>query len=148
MTIRLYTDEYFMKKALELAHRAFEEDEIPIGAVVVCENKIIGKGFNQVETLNDVSAHAEMIAISAACQHLGAKYLQDCTIYVTLEPCPMCAHLIAMAQIKQLVYAAPDPKKGYSLYSPLLLHPKTLVKSGILMEESSNLLKNFFKKKR
>jgi len=143
-----FPDEYFMKKAFEEAKTAFEEDEIPVGAVVVSNGYVIGKGHNSVENLRDVTAHAEIIAITAACNYLGSKFLENCTIYVTLEPCAMCAAAIGAAHIKNIVFSTKDPKKGYSLYIPTLLHPKTKVKRGILEEESSALLKDFFKKKR
>jgi tRNA(adenine34) deaminase len=143
-----FNDEYFMKKALEEAGKALEEDEIPVGAIIVCQDHIIGKGHNSVERLNDVTAHAEILAITAASNFMGAKYLTECKIYITLEPCPMCAAAIAAAQIKEVIYGAKDPKKGYSLWIPSLLHPKTKVKKEIFNEESSELLKNFFSKKR
>lgn len=148
MEFSVFSDENFMKKAFEEAQKANDLDEVPVGAVVVCKNKIIGKGFNQVEKLNDVTAHAEMLAITAASNFLGSKYLEDCKIYVTLEPCAMCAAAINSAQIMEVVYAAKDPKKGFTLYTPAIIHPKVLVKKGILEDECSQILKDFFKKKR
>ncbi len=145
----VFSDEYFMRSALRLAGDAYAEDEIPIGAVIVAGGeKIIGKGYNQTEKLNDVTAHAEILALTAACNHLGAKYLTDCAIYVTVEPCPMCAAALAWAQIPVVVYGTKDPKKGYSKYKPSLLHPKTQVKSGILADDCAAIMKKFFKEKR
>jgi len=143
-----YDDAYFMRKALDEALVANEEDEIPVGAVVVCNEQIIGKGHNSVEMLNDVTAHAEILALSAASNYLGSKYLENCKIYVTLEPCAMCASAISAAQVKEIIYGPKDPKKGYSLFIPSLLHPKTMVRKGILEEECTKLLKDFFRKKR
>ena len=140
--------EQYMREALREAHSAAEEDEIPVGAVVVCKGRIIGKGHNMTERLHDPTAHAEMLAITAAAETMGGKYLNDCTLYVTIEPCPMCAGAMAWAQVGTLVYGASDPKRGYSLFSPSLLHPKTEVVSGILSEECSSLVSNFFEKKR
>ncbi len=149
MPIQLYSHEYFMKKALLLAIEAEENGEVPVGAIVVAGGKqIIGKGYNQTERLHDVTAHAEMLAITAASTHLGAKYLPECTLYVTLEPCTMCAGAIAWAQIERIVFAASDPKKGFTLYSPPIIHPKMDIVSGIMANESENLLKAFFKKLR
>ena len=145
----VFSHEYFMTKALELAHQAYENDEVPGGALVVADGKkIIGKGFNQTEQLNDVTAHAEILAITAASNFLGAKYLKNCTLYITLEPCVMCAGAIAWAQIDRVVYAAKDIKKGYSKYSPAIIHPKYDIVSGILQNESEQLLKTFFKRLR
>ena len=141
-------DEKFMGEALKEACLACEEDEIPIGAVIVCRGKIIGRGHNMTERLHDPTAHAEMIAITAATEAMGGKYLGDCTLYATVEPCPMCSGAINWAQIGRIVYGAPDPKRGYSLFSPSLLHPKTEVRSGVLTEECSALMINFFKAKR
>lgn len=137
-----------MKAALHEAERAAAEDEIPIGAVIVCNGRIIGRGHNMTEKLNDCTAHAEMIALTAATETLGGKYLNDCTLYVTVEPCPMCAAALAWAQIGAIVYGAADPKRGYSLYTPSLLHPKTKVESGILADECSALVTGFFVSKR
>lgn len=141
-------DEKYMKEALREARLALEEDEIPIGAVVVCRGRIIGKGRNMTERLKDPTAHAEMIAITAATEAMGGKYLNDCTLYVTVEPCPMCSGALSWAQIGRIVYGAPDPKRGYSLYSPSLLHPKTEVTSGPLAEECAALMTGFFQAKR
>ena len=141
-------DEKFMGEALKEACLACEEDEIPIGAVIVCRGKIIGRGHNMTERLHDPTAHAEMIAITAATEAMGGKYLGDCTLYVTVEPCPMCSGAINWAQIGRIVYGASDPKRGYSMFSPSLLHPKTEVRSGVLTEECSALMIDFFKAKR
>lgn len=138
----------FMREALGEAREALEQGEVPIGAVVVCRGKIIARGHNMTETLRDPSAHAEMIALTAATAAVGGKYLNDCTLYVSVEPCPMCAAALAWAQLGRLVYGATDPKRGYSLFTPSLLHPKTEVVFGILEEEAANLLKDFFKSKR
>ncbi len=141
-------DEKYMLEALKEARAAFNEDEIPVGAVVVCKGRIIGKGHNMTETLHDPTAHAEMIAITAATEALGGKYLTDCTLYVTVEPCPMCASALSWAQAGRIVFGAADPKRGYSLFSPSLLHPRTEVRSGVLTEECSALMKDFFAGKR
>ena len=141
-------DEKYMLEALKEARAAFNEDEIPVGAVVVCKGRIIGKGHNMTETLHDPTAHAEMIAITAATEALGGKYLTDCTLYVTVEPCPMCAAALSWAQTGRIVFGATDPKRGYSLFSPSLLHPRTEVRSGVLTEECSALMKDFFAGKR
>lgn len=141
-------DEKYMLEALKEARAAFNEDEIPIGAVVVCKGRIIGKGHNMTETLHDPTAHAEMIAITAATEALGGKYLTECTLYVTVEPCPMCASALSWAQAGRIVFGAADPKRGYSLFSPSLLHPRTEVRSGVLTEECSALMKDFFAGKR
>ncbi|MDD7135643.1 MAG: nucleoside deaminase [Bacteroidales bacterium] len=141
-------DEKYMLEALKEARAAFNEDEIPVGAVVVCKGRIIGKGHNMTETLHDPTAHAEMIAITAATEALGGKYLTDCALYVTVEPCPMCAAALSWAQTGRIVFGAADPKKGYSLFSPSLLHPRTEVRSGVLTEECSALMKDFFASKR
>lgn len=127
---------------------AASEDEVPIGAVVVCRGRIIGKGHNMTERLNDPTAHAEMIAITAATEAIGGKYLNDCTIYVTVEPCPMCAGALAWAQIGRVVYGASDPKRGFSMFSPSLMHPKTEVVSGVLAGECGDLVTEFFRNKR
>jgi tRNA(adenine34) deaminase len=140
----LFTNEYFMHIALLEAEEAFEQGEIPVGAVIVLENKIIAKGHNLTQTLNDVTAHAEMQALTAAFHYLGAKYLNDCTLYVTLEPCVMCAGALYWAQIGKVVYGAADPKRGYSLVNAPLLHPKTEVEGGVLAKESQKLLECFF----
>ena len=141
-------DERYMRKALEEARLAFEADEIPVGAVVVCGDQIIARGHNLTELLHDVTAHAEMQAITAAAEHLGGKYLDVCTLYVTVEPCIMCAGAIGWSQLGRLVYGASDPKRGYSYFAPKALHPKTKVVSGVLEEECAALMKEFFLRKR
>ena len=142
------THEYFMNIALREAQRAFDEGEVPVGAVVVAGSKILGKGYNQTERLGDPTAHAEMLAITAATDAIGAKYLKDCSLYVTLEPCVMCAGAIFWAQVGQLVIGAPDTKRGYLKHGDNLLHPKTEVVKYILQNECSILLTEFFSKKR
>lgn len=142
------SDEHFMKLALTEAKEALARDEVPIGAVVVLNGSVIGRGYNLTQTLNDVTAHAEMQALTAASSYLGAKYLNECTLYVTLEPCVMCAGAIAWAQLGTLVYAADDPKKGYTLLNKNVLHPKTVVRTGVMKDECSELLKTFFANKR
>ncbi|WP_297336906.1 nucleoside deaminase [Algoriphagus sp.] len=146
--MELYSQEFFMNEALKQAKIAFEEGEIPVGAVVVCKNRIIAKAYNQTEKLNDVTAHAEMIAITSAANSLGSKYLSDCTLYVTLEPCLMCGGALFWSQISQVFFGAADPKRGYQQIGPSVLHPKTKVQGGILAEESTQLLNEFFKKLR
>ena len=141
-------DTDYMRKALAEAEQAAAEDEVPIGAVVVCNNRIIARTHNLTETLHDVTAHAEMQAITAAANALGGKYLNDCTIYVTVEPCPMCAGALAWSQIGRIVYGAPDTKKGYRLVAPKVLHPKTQVVSGVMEEECAAVMKEFFLAKR
>ena len=142
------TDEKFMREAMKEAEMAAYEDEVPIGAVVVCRGRIIGKGHNMTEKLHDATAHAEMIAITAATEAVGGKYLNDCTLYVTVEPCPMCAGALNWSQIGRIVYGAPDPKRGYSFFSPSLLHPKTEVTGGVLEQECGALVRDFFMAKR
>ena len=142
------SDEYYMRKALDEAMHAYEKGEIPIGAVVVCHDRIIARCFNLTETLTDVTAHAEMQAITAAANTLGGKYLNECTLYVTVEPCVMCAGAIAWSQLGKLVYGACDEKRGYQKYAPNALHPKTQVVAGVLAEEAAQLMKEFFKDKR
>ncbi len=127
---------------------AFERDEVPVGAVVVCRDRIIARAHNLTEALNDVTAHAEMQAITAAADSLGGKYLNDCTLYVTVEPCVMCAGAIGWSQLGRLVYGAADPKRGFTVYAPDALHPKTEVVSGVMEEACGNLMRNFFKRKR
>lgn len=134
--------------ALAQASEAASEDEVPIGAVIVCRGRIIGKGHNMTERLKDPTAHAEMIALTSATQAMGGKYLNDCTLYVTVEPCPMCAAALCWAQIGRIVYGAADPKRGYSLFTPSLLHPKTEVTSGVLGDECSKTVTDYFKSKR
>lgn len=141
-------DTYFMRKALDEAQVAFDMDEIPVGAVVVCQNRIIAGAHNLTERLCDVTAHAEMQAITAAANSLGGKYLTDCTLYVTLEPCVMCAGAIGWAQIGRVVFGAADDKRGYRRFAPETLHPKTEVTSGVLADACSALLREFFAKKR
>ncbi len=142
------SDEFYMRKALEEAKIAYDEDEVPIGAVVVCKEQIIAKAHNFTEHLHDVTAHAEMQAITAATEFLGGKYLTDCTLYVTLEPCVMCAGALSWAQVGRVVFGANDEKRGYSKYSTNIFHPKTSVNYGILEDECAELLKKFFQKKR
>ncbi|BAG83848.1 MAG: nucleoside deaminase [Candidatus Azobacteroides pseudotrichonymphae] len=144
----LQEDEYYMKQALLEAQKAFEKAEVPIGAVIVSDKRIIARSHNLTETLNDTTAHAEMQAITAASIALGGKYLTNCVLYVTVEPCPMCAGALAWAQIKRIVYGIKDEKRGYHKITPFILHPKTKVTSKILAEESGFLMKKFFKDKR
>lgn len=141
-------DEQFMRKALNEAERAGEEGEIPIGAVIVCNDRIISRAHNLTEKLHDVTAHAEMQAITAAADLLGGKYLSDCTLYVTIEPCVMCAGAIGWAQIGRIVYGASDEKRGYQLYAPRALHPKAVVTRGVLEAECRQMMQDFFKQKR
>ena len=143
----LFSDEYFMRKALDEAYAALEKDEVPIGAIIVSKNKIIAKGHNLTETLTDVTAHAEMQAITSAANYLGGKYLQDCTLYVTLEPCVMCAGALYWSQIGKVIIGARDEKRGF-LQAGLKLHPKTKIQWGILENECSQIVKDFFQKKR
>lgn len=145
--LTVFSDAHFMKQALLEAQKAFDADEIPVGAVVVCQNKIIARAHNQTELLNDVTAHAEMLALTAAANSLGSKYLDECTLYVTLEPCPMCAGGLAWSQLGRLVYGASDDKRGFMRFGKSLLHPKTKVEFGIMMEECGTLMTNFFKQK-
>lgn len=142
------THEQYMQKALEEAQRAAEEGEIPVGAIVVCKEKIIARAHNETEKLNDVTAHAEMIATTMASSYLGGKYLNECTLYVTLEPCTMCAGALAWAQLGELVIGAADPQRGYSRLEPCVLHPRTKVTTGILAESCSEMVKEFFARKR
>ena len=137
-----------MEEALREARIALSEGEVPIGAVVVSRGRIIGRGHNLTETLHDATAHAEMIAITAASEAFGGKYLTDCTLYVTVEPCPMCAGALNWSQISRIVYGAGDPRRGYSLFTPSLLHPRTEVTPGVLAEECSSLMLSFFREKR
>lgn len=138
----------YMREALREAQEAGANGEVPIGAVIVCQDRIIGRGRNMTEKLGDPTAHAEMIAITAATETLGGKYLNDCTLYVTVEPCPMCAGALAWAQIGEIVYGADDPKRGFSTFSPSLLHPKTKVTKGILGDECGKIVSDFFAAKR
>lgn len=144
----IFGDEYFMKAAYREAELAFKEGEIPVGAVVVCQNRIIARAHNLTELLNDVTAHAEMQAITAAGNLLGGKYLTDCTLFVTIEPCVMCAGALGWAQIGRLVYGASDEKRGFTKYAPGALHPKTEVIRGVLQNECGVLMKEFFEGKR
>ena len=142
------TDERYMRKALEEARRAFDADEIPVGAVVVCGDQIIARGHNLTEMLHDVTAHAEMQAITAAANYLGGKYLSECTLYVTVEPCVMCAGALGWAQTKRIVFGATDEKRGFQRFAPHALHPKTEVVSGVMADECSALMKEFFSSRR
>ena len=142
------TDEHFMQLALADARQAASDGEVPVGAVIACRDKLIARAHNLTERLVDVTAHAEMQAITAAATALGGKYLNECTLYVTLEPCTMCAGAIAWAQLGRLVYGAADPKRGYTRYAPSALHPKTQVTSGILAEDCARLIQDFFRNKR
>ena len=142
-----YTMEY-MKEALKEAYKALEKDEVPIGAVIVCNGRVIARAHNLTEMLNDPTAHAEMQAITMATSYMGGKYLKDCTLYVTMEPCPMCAAALGWAQISKVVYGASDPKRGYSLFTPNLLHPKTVVEKGVMAEECGRIVTEFFRSKR
>ena len=146
--LSVFSDEYFMKEAFKEAQKAFDEDEVPVGAVIVCENKIIARAHNMTERLNDVTAHAEMLAFTSATDFIGGKYLNECTLYVTLEPCVMCAGASYWTQLKKVVYGASDAKRGFTKHSENLLHPKTEILKGILEEEASSILKDFFAKKR
>ena len=144
----MFSDEYFMEVAFYEAQKAAELGEIPVGAVVVCQDRVIAKTHNQTEQLNDVTAHAEIMAITAAAQFLGSKYLKDCTLYVTLEPCVMCAGALYWSQIGRIVFGASDEKRGYSLLNQKVLHPKTKVSRGVLEKEIQELLQKFFKQLR
>lgn len=141
-------DSYYMQKALEEARLAAQADEVPIGAVIVCNGQIIARAHNLTETLTDVTAHAEMQAITAAASHLGGKYLKGCTLYVTMEPCPMCAGALGWSQIDRIVYGTSDPRRGYTQYAPMVLHPKTKVESGVGENEALAIVQQFFKNKR
>jgi tRNA(adenine34) deaminase len=144
----LLGDDYFMKEALKEAQKAFAREEVPVGAVVVANERIIARGHNLTETLNDVTAHAEMQAMTAAFNHLGGKYLVDCTIYITLEPCAMCAGALFWARPQRIVFGAHDEKNGFLKHQPSLLHPKTSLTTGILAEEAATLMRSFFAKRR
>ena len=148
MELSVFSDEHFMKEALKEARLAFSEDEVPVGAVVVCNNQIIARAHNMTEKLNDATAHAEMLVITAAENYLGSKYLNECTLYITLEPCVMCAGALDWTRIGKVVYAAADEKYGFKKTGTQLLHPKTELVSGPLANESAELLKEFFAKKR
>jgi tRNA(adenine34) deaminase len=144
----ILSDDYFMREALKEAKKAFDADEIPVGAIVVCNNRIIARAHNLTERLNDVTAHAEMQAITSAANFLNGKYLNECTMYITLEPCVMCAGALSWSQIGKIVYGASDTKRGFNLVGNKILHPKTELISGIIADECSELLKTFFQKKR
>ncbi len=146
--LSVQSDAYYMKQALLEAGRAYEEGEIPVGAVLVCEGQIIARAHNQTERLQDITAHAEMLAVTAASGHLGSKYLTGCTLFVTLEPCLMCAGALSWAQLGRLVYAAEDAKKGFMRVGRQVLHPRTRLSYGLLEEESAALLRNFFAERR
>ncbi|MEI8138139.1 MAG: nucleoside deaminase [Bacteroidota bacterium] len=144
----LYNDESFMREALKEAQKALEKDEIPIGAIIVAGDKIIARAHNLTETLNDVTAHAEMQAITSAANYIGGKYLTECTLYVTLEPCHMCAGALSWSQISKIVYGASETKKGFSLLENGILHPKTQIVKGVLSDDCEKIVKDFFAKKR
>lgn len=144
----VFSDEHFMREALKQAQMAFDDGEVPIGAVVVLNKRIIGRGHNQVERLQDATAHAEMLALTAAAQYIGNKYLEDCTLYVTIEPCPMCAGASNWSKVGRIVYGAGEPKFGFSRYSTELLHPKTELVDGLLEDDCRQLMTDFFRSKR
>ncbi len=146
--IEIYTDTYFMKQAYLEAQKAFDKGEVPVGAVIVCNNQIISRAYNNTEQLTDVTAHAEIMAMTGASSYLGNKYLSDCTLFVTLEPCIMCAGAIAWGQLGRLVFGASDEKRGFMRYGKELLHPKTKVEFGILNDDCSQLMTSFFQKRR
>jgi len=146
--LQIFSDEYFMNEALKEAQKAAAVDEVPVGAVVVCKNKIIARAYNLTERLNDVTAHAEMQAFTMASDYIGGKYLDECTLYVTLEPCVMCAGAAFWTQLGKLVYGASDSKRGYSLLNKSVLHPKTVVVSGVLEEPCGKIVSEFFRQKR
>ena len=148
MELSIFSDELFMREALKEAREALSIDEVPIGAVIVCQNRIISRAHNLTEKLNDVTAHAEMQAFTAASEFLGGKYLEDCTLYVTIEPCVMCAGAGFWTQISRIVYGASDPKRGYSKLNVPVLHPRTQIMGGVLAEECGTLMTNFFHNKR
>ena len=146
--ISFFDDAHFMRQAIHEARTAALADEVPVGAVIVCEDRIIARGHNQTERLSDVTAHAEILAITSAANHLGSKFLSDCTLYVTLEPCAMCAGALAWAQLGRLVYGAPDERRGFMTFGKRMLHPKTVVEFGVMMDECAQLMKDFFVAKR
>ncbi len=148
MSFKLFSDEYYMNEALKEAKKAFDADEVPVGAIIVCNTKIIARAYNMTERLNDVTAHAEMQAFTAAANFLGGKYLTNCTLFVTLEPCNMCAGAAFWTQIDRIVFGAKDEKRGFLKNKPNLLHPKTKVEYGLLEKECAEILKRFFLKKR
>lgn len=144
----IFSDSHYMRQALLLAEQAYEEDEIPIGAVVVCENRVIGRGYNQVERLQDATAHAEMLAVTAASEYLGSKYLQGCTLFVTIEPCVMCAGALRWVQLERVVYGASEPKAGFSRHQQAILHPRTELVGGVMADEAAELMRKFFRERR
>jgi tRNA(adenine34) deaminase len=146
--VDLFNDDYFMREALKEAKKALDIDEVPVGAVVVCKNRIIARAHNQTEKLTDATAHAEMLAVTAAANHIGSKYLSECTLYVTLEPCVMCAGALHWVQLQKLVYGASDVQRGYSLVGTPLLHQKTEIVKGVKADEAKHLIDQFFKKLR
>jgi len=148
MEIKPFDDTYFMKQALVQASKAYDKGEVPVGAIIVCDNQIIARAHNYTEALNDVTAHAEMQAFTAAADYLGGKYLNECTLYVTLEPCVMCGGAAYWTQLKKVVYGAKDEKRGFSSLAKNILHPKTKIEGGLLEEECAKLLSDFFKSKR
>lgn len=146
--LSVFTDDFFMEQAMKEASRSVEENEVPVGAVIVTNNKIIARAYNRIEALQDVTAHAEMLAITAASTHLGSKYLNECVLYVTLEPCPMCASALRYAQIGRVVYAAADEKSGFMRFGKSLLHPKTKIEYGLKENDSVQMMRAFFKERR
>ena len=148
MALTVSSDEYFMKEALKEARKAFDQDEVPVGAVIVCEKTIIARAHNLTETLNDVTAHAEMQAFTSAANSLGGKYLKDCILYVTLEPCTMCAGAAYWTQISKIIFGASDEKRGYAAHKSNILHPTTKIQGGLLADESAQLIREFFERKR
>ena len=148
MTVQPFNDEYFMRRALDEARQAAAEGEVPVGAVVVCGDRVIARAHNQTERLNDPTAHAEMLAITAATGAMGAKYLPECRLYVTVEPCVMCAGAIGWAQLGAVVYGAPDAKRGFSVYAPQAFHPRTEVRGGVMEAECAAEMMTFFRAKR
>jgi|TARA_B110000259_G_scaffold32297_1_gene35541 tRNA(adenine34) deaminase len=148
MSLSVFSDDHFMKLAIQEAQKAFDADEVPVGAVIVCDNQIIAKAHNLTETLNDVTAHAEMQAFTMAANYLGGKFLDQCTLYVTLEPCTMCAGASYWTRLKRIVIGASDESRGFRSFNENMLHPKTVTEWGLMEEASSRLLKDFFQKKR
>jgi tRNA(adenine34) deaminase len=148
MEIKPFDDTYFMKQALIQAKKAYDKDEVPVGAIIVCDNQIIARAHNYTEALNDVTAHAEMQAFTSAADYLGGKYLNECTLYITLEPCVMCGGAAYWTQLKKVVYGAKDEARGFSTLTQNILHPKTEIEGGLLEEECTKLLSDFFKSKR
>ena len=146
--LSVFSDEHFMKEAFKEAQKGYTEGEVPVGAVIVCDNRIIARAHNMTERLNDVTAHAEMLAFTSATDFLGGKYLNECTLYTTLEPCVMCAGASYWTQLKKVVYGAPDKKRGFAKHQENLLHPKTEIVSGVMEQECSEIVKTFFKEKR